>query len=145
MLFQTLMSVGGIPFQSKLEPYFDLIVAARRRRKTWAQITELIKEQGTDITRQGVVIFFKTRKKRDSLRIEPTVPEAHAPAKHPAAQAESPNGESDTESKPRRRIPQIHAKPYQSPCGNIWRQFERFAEDTKHGPRSLSISKTLTG
>ena len=116
------MSVGGIPFQSKLESYFDLIVAARRRRKTWAQIAELIKEQGTDITRQGVVIFFKTRKKRDALRIEPTVPEAPAPAKHPAAQAESPNGESDIESKPvARRIPKIHAKPYQSP---LWKHLE---------------------
>jgi hypothetical protein len=94
VLFQTLMSVGGIPFQSKLEPYFDLIVAARRKRKTWAQITELIKERGTDISHQKVVIFFKTRKKRHhALSIEPDAHEKPAPSKHPVTQAESPNAE----------------------------------------------------
>src|ERR1700694_2550977 len=65
---QTPMSASGIPVQSKLEPYFDLIVAARRRRKTWAQIAELIKERGTSISRQRLAILFKTRKKRHRAR-----------------------------------------------------------------------------
>ncbi len=117
------MSVGGIRFQSKLEPYFDLIVAARRRRKTWAQITEIIEKHGTDITRQGVVNFFKARRKRDyALCIELTALEAPAPARHPATQAESPNGESEIGIKPlAKRIPKTHPKPYESP---LWKYLE---------------------
>jgi hypothetical protein len=41
---------------------------------------------------------------------------------NPAAQAESPNGEPAVRGKPlARRIPQTHAKPYQSP---LWKHLE---------------------
>src|SRR5271166_4359284 len=120
---QTPMSASGIPVQSKLEPYFDLIVAARRRRKTWAQIAEPIKERGTSISRQGLVIFFKTRKKRHrALSNEVEIHEKSATTKNPAAQVEWPNGESAIGSKPlARHVPQTHAKPYQSP---LWKHLE---------------------
>ena len=63
---------GGKPFQSKLEPYFDLIRSARLARKTWAEIAEDIKRQGTDCTPQGVYSFFKAkRKRRYALGMEP--------------------------------------------------------------------------
>src|ERR1700676_5281973 len=95
------MSARAIPVQSKLEPYFDLIVAARRRRKTWAQIAELIKERGTSISRQRLAILFKTRKKRHrALSNEAGIHGKSATTKNPAAQVECANGESAIGSKP---------------------------------------------
>jgi hypothetical protein len=90
---QTPRSASGIPVQSKLEPYFDLIVASRRRRKTWAQIAELIKDRGTSISRQRLVIFFKTRKKRHrALSNEAEIHEKSATTQNPTARVEWPNG-----------------------------------------------------
>jgi hypothetical protein len=119
---QTPMSASGIPVQSKLEPYFDLIVASRRRRKTWAQIAELIKDRGTSISRQRLVIFFKTRKKRHrALSNEAEIHEKSATTQNPT-QVEWPNGESAIGSKLlARHVPQTHAKPYQSP---LWKHLE---------------------
>ena len=117
------MSASGIPVQSKLEPYFDLIVASRRRRKTWAQIAELIKDRGTSISRQRLVIFFKTRKKRHrALSNEAEIHEKSATTQNPTARVEWPNGESAIGNKLlARHVPQTHAKPYQSP---LWKHLE---------------------
>jgi hypothetical protein len=88
-------------FRSKLDPYFELIAAARRERSTWAQIAKLLKERGTDCTPQGLASFFKSRKIRrgtaaESSKVELTSRRALL-------------------AKP---VPQTHAKPYQSPLWN---------------------------
>ena len=60
--------------------------------------------------------------KPGALSSEPEIHEKPAPTKYPAAQAESPNGEPTVRGKPlARRIPQTHAKPYQSP---LWKHLE---------------------
>jgi hypothetical protein len=88
-------------FRSKLDPYFELIAAARRERSTWAQIAKLLKERGTDCTPQGIASFFKSRKKRHGTG------------------AESSKVELTLRIEPlTKRTPQTHAKPYQSPLWN---------------------------
>jgi hypothetical protein len=92
---------GGKPFQSKLEPHFDLIRQARQARKTWAQVAELIKARGVECTPQGVFSFFKAkRKRRYALGMEPddapTPPiKAARPAPVPPLQARDPAFSTD--------------------------------------------------
>jgi hypothetical protein len=55
----------GKPFQSKLEDFYDFIVQKRRARKTWQEITDLLKkEHKVETTRQNVYDFFKRKRKR---------------------------------------------------------------------------------
>jgi hypothetical protein len=92
---------GGKPFQSKLEPHFDLIRQARQARKTWVQVAELIKAQGVDCTPQGVFSFFKAkRKRRYALGMEPEdapTPQANAarPTPLPPVRAHDPAFSTD--------------------------------------------------
>jgi hypothetical protein len=54
----------GKPFQSKLEPHYDLIRDARRKRQTWQAIVELLAIQGITTSRPAVYAFMKRRAKR---------------------------------------------------------------------------------
>ena len=54
----------GKPFRSKLEPHFDFILEARRKRQTWEAITQQLSTQGTATTPQAVHAFVKRRLKR---------------------------------------------------------------------------------
>jgi hypothetical protein len=54
----------GKPFQSKLEPHFDFIIEARRKRQTWQAIADELAGQGVAITPQAVYGFAKRRLKR---------------------------------------------------------------------------------
>jgi hypothetical protein len=54
----------GKPFQSKLEPHFDFILEARRKRQTWEAIAQQLAAQGTATTPQAVHAFTKRRLKR---------------------------------------------------------------------------------
>ena len=54
----------GKSFQSKLEPHFDLILEARRKRQTWEAIVELLATHGITTTRPAVYSFMKRRLKR---------------------------------------------------------------------------------
>jgi len=54
----------GKPFQSKLEPHFDFILEARRKRQTWQAIAQQLTTQGTATTPQAVHAFVKRRLKR---------------------------------------------------------------------------------
>ena len=56
--------MGGKPFQSKLEPHFDFILEARRKRETWEAITRQLATHGITTTKQAVHIFLKRRLKR---------------------------------------------------------------------------------
>ena len=79
----------GIPFQSKLEPYFDLIVSHRRARRTWQQIAELITEKGTPCTRQAVQEFYKRKRRRPyAMGMEPDAPPPSVPPAQPDEVAE---------------------------------------------------------
>ena len=55
---------GGKPFQSKLEPHFDFILEARRKRQTWESIARLLAQQGITTTKQAIHAFMKRRLKR---------------------------------------------------------------------------------
>ena len=55
---------NGKPFQSKLEPHFDFILEARRKRETWQAIAEQLATQGITTTKQAVHVFLKRRLKR---------------------------------------------------------------------------------
>jgi hypothetical protein len=54
----------GKSFQSKLEPHFDLILEARRKRQTWEAIVQLLATHGITTTRPAVYSFMKRRLKR---------------------------------------------------------------------------------
>jgi hypothetical protein len=54
----------GKPFQSKLEPHFDFILEARRKRQTWQAIAHELAGMGTATTPQAVHAFTKRRLKR---------------------------------------------------------------------------------
>jgi hypothetical protein len=54
----------GKPFQSKLEPHFDFILEARRKRQTWKAIAQQLAAQGTATTPQAAHAFMKRRLKR---------------------------------------------------------------------------------
>ena len=54
----------GKSFQSKLEPHFDLILEARRKRQTWETIVQLLGTHGITTTRPAVYSFMKRRLKR---------------------------------------------------------------------------------
>jgi hypothetical protein len=56
--------MSGKSFQSKLEPHFDLILEARRKRHTWEAIVQLLATHGITTTRPAVYSFMKRRLKR---------------------------------------------------------------------------------
>jgi hypothetical protein len=65
----------GKPFQSKLEPHFDFILEARRKRQTWQAIADELAGKGVAITPQAVHGFAKRRlKRRYPLGAAPTAP-----------------------------------------------------------------------
>jgi hypothetical protein len=80
----------GKPFQSKLEPHFDFILEARRKRQTWEAIAQQLTTQGTVTTPQAVHAFVKRRlKRRYPLGMAPaeinpaTVTRSHLEKPHP--------------------------------------------------------------
>jgi hypothetical protein len=76
----------GKPFQSKLEPHFDFIVEARRKRQTWQAIAQALAGPGTTTTPQAVHGFIKRRlKRRNALGM--------APATRPIPQPETSSPE----------------------------------------------------
>jgi hypothetical protein len=79
----------GKPFQSKLEPHFDLIREARRKRQTWQAIVELLTTQGVTASRPAVYSFMKRRlKRRHPLGMEPDERPASAVAVAPERRQE---------------------------------------------------------
>jgi hypothetical protein len=75
------MGMRGKPFQSKLEPHYDFIIEARRKRQTWQAIAQALTNQGTVTTPQAVHGFIKRRlKRRYALGV--------APATRPIPQSE---------------------------------------------------------
>jgi hypothetical protein len=61
---QTHSSSRGKPFQSKLEPFADLIRDLRRRRKSYREIAEILRdEHGIVADRTTVWSFVKVRSK----------------------------------------------------------------------------------
>jgi len=88
---------GGKPFQSKLEPHFDLILEARRKRQTWEAIARLLAEQGITTTKQAIHAFMKRRlKRRYALGMAP----AAEPARHPTSKSAISELPELTESPP---------------------------------------------
>ena len=74
------MGMPGKPFQSKLEPHFDFILEARRKRQTWEAIAQQLAAHGTTTTPQAVHAFTKRRlKRRYPLGMAPS-PEVRRPA-----------------------------------------------------------------
>jgi len=51
----------GKPYQSKLEPFYELIRSMRLARKTWLEIAEEITRQGCKTAPDGVHHYFKRR------------------------------------------------------------------------------------
>ena len=89
----------GKPFQSKLEPHYDLIREARRKRQTWQAIVELLAAQGITTSRPAVYAFMKRRaKRRYAFGIEPdepVLPAVTAAPAHPSSPSEKPNLSDD--------------------------------------------------
>ena len=60
-------SGGGQAFHSRLEPFVDFIREQRQRRRTWKEITELLRtEKGCVISAQGVHQFYRRYTQRQN-------------------------------------------------------------------------------
>ena len=82
----------GKSFQSKLEPHFDLILEARRKRQTWEAIVQLLATHGITTTRPAVYSFMKRRlKRRYPLGMAPDEPRPAPPNRAKAPTLELPN------------------------------------------------------
>jgi len=115
------MGMGGKPFQSKLEPHFELIREARRNRETWQAIVEMLASKGITASRPAVYSFMKRkRKRRYAFGMEPNEPPlpsvTTAPA-HPkqppelANRSDLPPPPSEFETDPLSLPPKTKAKP----------------------------------
>ena len=93
----------GKPFQSKLEPHYDLIREARRKRQTWQAIVELLAAKGITTSRPAVYSFMKRRRKRRYAfgmePDEPLLPALTSPPAHPR-QPPKPSNLSDLPAPP---------------------------------------------
>ena len=58
------MGMPGKSFQSKLEPHFDFILEARRKRQTLQDIAQALTALGITTTKQAIHAFIKRRLKR---------------------------------------------------------------------------------
>jgi hypothetical protein len=85
----------GKPFQSKLEPHYDLIREARRKRQTWQAIVELLATQGVTTSGPAVYAFTKRRAKRryafGMAPDGPLLPAVTAATVHPPSPSETSN------------------------------------------------------
>jgi hypothetical protein len=85
----------GKPFQSKLEPHYDVIREARRKRQTWQAIVELLATHGVITSRPAVYAFMKRRTKRRYAfgmePDEPLLPALTAAPTHPPSPFETPD------------------------------------------------------
>jgi len=94
------MGMPGKPFQSKLEPHFDFILEARRKRQTWEAIAQQLAAQGTTTTPQAVHAFTKRRlKRRYPLGMAPAE-QMPRPVTRRSAEKPSPKMPELTESLP---------------------------------------------
>jgi hypothetical protein len=111
----------GKPFQSKLEPHYELIREARRSRQTWQAIVELLATKGITTSRPAVYSFMKRRRKRRYAfgmePDEPVLPSVTAAPTHPKHPLESSNlsnlpaSPSEFEADPLTLPPKVKAKP----------------------------------
>ena len=111
----------GKPFQSQLEPHYELIREARRNRQTWQTIVELLAGKGITTSRPAVYSFMKRRRKRryafgmeSDEPILPVVTVARArPKSHPETPnlSELPAPPSEFEVDPLSLPPKVEAKP----------------------------------
>ena len=82
------MGMPGKSFQSKLEPHFDFILEARRKRQTLEDIAQALAAHGITTTKQAVHAFIKRRlKRRYPLGMAPDEPR---PATAPPNRAKAP-------------------------------------------------------
>ena len=123
---------GGKPFQSKLEPHFDLIARLRRDRKTWAEIAAEVGRRGTKCTPQGVCVFLKRRRRRRyALGMEPE--------NHPAAQEPAPV------PAPLRGRPSVPvSKPMASKASTASGIFESLVDEAEATTRQQHRTKSVT-
>ena len=113
--------MSGKPFQSKLEPHYDLIRAARRNRQTWQAIVELLAAKGITTSRPSVYSFMKRRRKRRyAFGMKPDEPVLPIVTESPAYSEkllETPNlsdlppPPSEFEADPLSLPPKVKAKP----------------------------------
>ncbi len=109
--------MGGKPFQSKLEPHYELIREARHNRQTWQAIVELLAAHGITTSRPAVYSFMKRRRKRRHAfgmePDEPPLPTVTAP-KQPSAEppnlSDLPPPPSEFEADPLTLPPKVKAK-----------------------------------
>ena len=95
------MGMPGKSFQSKLEPHFDLILEARRKRQTWEAIAQQLAAQGVTTTKQAVHAFVKRRlKRRYPLGMAPDAPPPAATVRQPQAERPMPELPELTEPPP---------------------------------------------
>ena len=115
------MGMGGKPFQSKLEPHYELIREARRNRQTWQTIVELLAAHGVVASRPAVYSFMKRRRKRryafgmePDEPVLPTVTDSPAPSEKPPEtpnRSDLPDLPSEFEVDPLSLPPRVKAKP----------------------------------
>jgi len=112
--------MGGKPFQSKLEPHYDLIREARRSYQTWQAIVELLAAKGITTSAPAVYSFMKRRRKRRyAFGMEPdelVLPTVTEPSARSEKEPQTPNlsdlppPPSEFEADPLSLPPKVKAK-----------------------------------
>ena len=60
----SLKTIQSRPFQSQLNQHFQLIRTLRKRRKSWQEIADHLKQQGTQTSASAILQFYKRHSKR---------------------------------------------------------------------------------
>ncbi|QSR85064.1 hypothetical protein [Methylacidimicrobium sp. B4] len=55
--------MAGKPYRSKLEAHWDTIRELRQRRKSWREITEILRGRGVDVSQHALYNFVQVRRK----------------------------------------------------------------------------------
>jgi len=110
--------MGGKPFQSKLEPHYDLMRDARRSRQTWQAIVEILAAKGITTSAPAIYSFMKRRRKRryafgmePNQPLLPAVTDPPAPTAQPPNPSELPPSPSEFEADPLSLPPKMKTKP----------------------------------
>ncbi|MGD9896110.1 MAG: hypothetical protein AB7T14_03390 [Candidatus Methylacidiphilaceae bacterium] len=55
--------MAGKPYRSKLEAHWDTIRELRQRRKSWREITEILRARGVTVSQHALYNFVQVRRK----------------------------------------------------------------------------------
>ncbi|VVM05450.1 hypothetical protein MAMC_00595 [Methylacidimicrobium cyclopophantes] len=96
--------MAGKPYRSKLEAYWDTIRELRQRRKSWREITEILRARGVEVSQHALYNFVQVRRKWAREGKFGELP-------HPSVIGKGKGGSKDIAAEPPAKAPVKGAKP----------------------------------